>query len=294
MIDIFHNQKVHDLFIKVGFELSIVQNKVDLANKLSTLLSWKIFKLKKASQDKNHFSIDVIDIFQTVSLATMEVTDQQELSSFVQTYPNIKFLGQLDPQRFLMKMGQVTLPNNDTYVGDFSEGVYASETYGIIKFGNGDVYQGIFRATMDYEEADLPRINRRLQRIIGKVSMHLMGNLKFRNGAIYVGQFVDGLFHGQGKYKFPNKLDHDLALGVEAKGPEYTIASKYTGYFSHGRIEGYGHLTVEKIYSAASLSTKTKSYLGYWENGKFKGEGQPPADFNADPLQQLSSSTTGQ
>lgn len=130
------------------------------------------------------------------------------------------------------------------YEGAFSISNFP-EGHGIMKFPNGNRYEGNF-------------INGRMEGF---------GKYFFNNGTIYEGNF-DGLRHGFGKlFSFNgNRYEGNFAKG-EKHGFGicfYHNGDRYEGNFVHGKKEGFG-----KFFS--NRGTRSE---GNFVNGKLEGEGK--------------------
>ena len=95
------------------------------------------------------------------------------------------------------------------------------------------------------------------------------GEMKFPDGAIYRGEWEDGLPHGRGDWRFPGNgagYVGEFKEGVyDGQGEEKSSdGSVYKGKFVSGRREGYG----EEKYPDGSL------YKGEWRNGEYHGQGE--------------------
>ena len=91
------------------------------------------------------------------------------------------------------------------------------------------------------------------------------GTKEYENGAVYVGDLVDGVPHGKGEARYPSGDVYvgDIVYGVRDGYGEYTWADgeKYVGEWKDGKRHGNGKHT--------DIKGKTKE--GKWENGFFIG-----------------------
>ena len=97
------------------------------------------------------------------------------------------------------------------------------------------------------------------------------GTETYPDGSKYVGEFKDGLFHGQGTTSYANAT---LSSGIKG--------SKYVGEFKDGLFHGHGTLVL----------TDGTQYTGDWKEGKRHGHGtvtnelfKCTGDFQDDQLQ---------
>ncbi|MBL10100.1 MAG: hypothetical protein CL402_06230 [Acidiferrobacteraceae bacterium] len=97
------------------------------------------------------------------------------------------------------------------------------------------------------------------------------GTETYPDGSEYVGEFKDGLFHGQGTMSYANAT---LSSGIKG--------SKYVGEFKDGLFHGHGTLVL----------TDGTQYTGDWKEGKRHGHGtvtnelfKCTGDFQDDQLQ---------
>ena len=88
-------------------------------------------------------------------------------------------------------------------------------------------------------------------------------------GNVYVGEWKDGKFHGNGSYIF-NSQDGDTYVGYFRDGKQngkgiYTWVSggKYTGDFKDNKMHGYGTFIRNNI----------GTYVGEFKEGVFHGQG---------------------
>ena len=98
-------------------------------------------------------------------------------------------------------------------------------------------------------------------------SQHGNGTLKYENGDMYEGGFVNDHEHGQGKYVYADGGFYEGTYrqgSREGKGTFQTKkGDKYTGEFLQNKKHGQGEL----VFASAS------AYSGAWENDMMHGEG---------------------
>jgi len=98
-------------------------------------------------------------------------------------------------------------------------------------------------------------------------AMHGQGKVTFANGDSYEGQFVDGAFQGQGTYRKPGKWTYegsfvkDVFQGQGTK--TYANGSVFTGQFEQGRMSGPGKL----------VYPNGESVEGQFDDGMIQGKG---------------------
>ena len=106
--------------------------------------------------------------------------------------------------------------------------------------------------------------------------MCAIGQYTFRSGIIYVGNFLNSYFHGQGKLKFTNgdlleceSFQKDTPSG---EGAYYFYSGAlYQGTFSNGKFHGFGcyYYSNEFFKHESVLLTISDHYKGTFENDRF-------------------------
>jgi hypothetical protein len=123
---------------------------------------------------------------------------------------------------------------------------------------------------------------------------HGRGYMSYKNGCIYIGQFVNDMRHGQGKCKYPNNLGYytgqwykNVKFGVGTM--TYANGNVYVGEWSNDRHHGKGKLTMKggtQLYEGDFVHNKKHGrgvqtnnaidgdvYIGLWYNDLRHGIG---------------------
>ena len=115
--------------------------------------------------------------------------------------------------------------------------------------------------------------------------------IKFENGVIYDGEFLNGNFHGNGKMEFPNNAVYE---GGWEKGKRhgngkmlYVDGTIYEGGWKEGKYHGIGRKSLYNgtIYEGnwkegkphgkgKTISLDGTIYEGEWKEGKYHGKGK--------------------
>jgi len=140
--------------------------------------------------------------------------------------------------------GKATLPNGDTYEGQYECGRRHGQ--GTYRFKNGSKYLGEYY----------------------KNKKHGIGNFVYPDGSRYEGAWVDDKRHGVGKYSYANRDTYEgewmknerHGQGVYTYG---NTGSKYVGTWVMGRPEGAGEL----VHS-------NHRYQGSWIDSNMQGLGK--------------------
>ena len=142
--------------------------------------------------------------------------------------------------------------NDDVYEGERNdEGDYHGR--GVLQFAYG-TYEGEF--------------------VKGK--FHGSGELRLKNGNIYIGEFVHGKQEGRGKmvYADGRRYEGNLRQGAfHIYGEEHRPESVYKGDYYTGQRWGYGELIMRGDHPQAGWS-----YLGNFVKSLYEGEGVLTAD----------------
>ena len=98
-------------------------------------------------------------------------------------------------------------------MGKFNErGQIEGKSMGILKYPSKDQYEGDFKELYSYEGVclEVPQMNG-------------VGKLQSQDGSCYLGDFVDGVFQGEGQYSFADQEEDNIIS-----------KSKYQGSFLKG------------------------------------------------------------
>jgi hypothetical protein len=159
--------------------------------------------------------------------------------------------------------GQVSRPDGETYIGEFSEDKYHGK--GIQTFPSGARYEGEFREGKSSGQGTLVFADGRKYSGGWQLDqLHGEGTMIFRDGRKYVGTFKNNRYHGTGVYLFPNgeSYDGDWQEGSRhGRGTWiYKDGSRYVGQWVDDKRHGIGILY-------ASTCKVTSS--GTWERDNF-------------------------
>lgn len=137
------------------------------------------------------------------------------------------------------------------YVGDMQNGRYHGE--GILFSSDGRVYSGIWEKGELIRGAmvvlDMTGIPEDYYRgAFEKLEPMGQGKWRFHDGRLYVGEFRDGKFHGQGTFHYPSN--------------GYNAQKRYDGKFESGEFHGQGVLTYQD----------GRKQTGLFEHGKYVKE----------------------
>jgi hypothetical protein len=220
----------------------------------------------------------------------------------------------------------LTWRNGSKYVGEWSNdsGIKGVMTFADGRTANGTVQNAVFKvnatssSAIDPEieleqEAKRRRERERLERLVfqpqsiglaqttqiklppcqGTITKSwtvCFGTLTFSDGSKYVGEFKDGLLHGQGTLEFPDgeKYVGEFKDGKQHGQGTYTFpsGSKYVGEFKDGQLRGLGTFTFSDGYKyvgefkdgerdgqGASTSANGEKYVGEFKDGQRHGQG---------------------
>jgi hypothetical protein len=186
-----------------------------------------------------------------IDVTQVKVTYSDGTVSYGPLYGNYKKTGN----------GSITLPNGDTYEGDFLEDSLTG--YGKFTFAGGDVYEGELQngkkegkgkytsADGSIYEGDFKNDQR-----------HGKGKHTSADGSVYEGDFKNGIKSGYGKYVYANGdvYEGEFKGDLREGDGKYCWANgeTYTGQFKKGNMYGFGTYT---------WPTGRASYTGYFENG---------------------------
>jgi hypothetical protein len=169
--------------------------------------------------------------------------------------------------------GRMTRSNGDVYQGEYIDG--KADGKGTFVDMEGSMYVGDWSVDKQHGHGNETWSDNGTMKYDGQYQQgSKTGKGKFEyEGSVYDGDFIDGKFHGQGKYFFADsgkiyrgKFVHNQ---IQGKGimifPDRTI---YNGDFKEGRIEGHGIMQ----------NPSGDRYIGKFKNDQKDGSG---VQFNA-------------
>ena len=176
--------------------------------------------------------------------------------------------------------GAMTYADGSMYKGEWKDGQRNGQ--GVFTWANGNVYDGGFKDSvrsghgiMTYAEGDQKgRLkydgNWENDKINGR------GIMTYTNGIIYDGDFVDGVYNGQGTLKVPASEVTDFMLDFDLGGAIPLLGDFLESYFgaSSGNMVYEGGF-VDGVFCGQGIMTfgNGEKYDGAWEDGKPNGIG---------------------
>ena len=209
-----------------------------------TVYEWKILQVRCALPRDNplmpgttHLLISLFGQDDRQLLATPIPGGLAELHFYPASDTALEML--LVPQR----QGKVTIPNGQTYAGEFRHGVLDGQGTGT--WPDGRKYVGQFRDGLANGQGMCTSPNG--EEYVGEFRDGVpngRGTNTWADGRKYVGEFRGGVFRGQGTYTWPD-------------------GRKYAGQFEDGSANGQGTYT----------GPKGQKYVGEFRDGTFDGRG---------------------
>mmetsp|Transcript_2777 Transcript_2777/g.6631 ORF Transcript_2777/g.6631 Transcript_2777/m.6631 type:complete len:145 (-) Transcript_2777:111-545(-) len=117
----------------------------------------------------------------------------------------------------------------------------------------------------------------------GKFVKHGKGVLSYTDGAVYDGEFKDGVFHGMGTFTWAATGESYTGWWedgqMHGKGRfDYASGGTYVGGFSRGKMHGFGKLTIKMFAEDGGETVAAKE--GQWADGVFTA---PPEEGGGKP-----------
>lgn len=184
------------------------------------------------------------------------------------------YFGPLTHEGELTGWGKKVYASGWTYEGHFLKGI--RHGYGQLTNPNGQITRGEFKAGTFIKGTTVKTIRLPNGIYTGNVEFDIQqrmvvpnghGELKFSNGYLYTGDFVNGTFEGHGTYK---SKDH-VYTGPFKNGTfngngtlTYANGNVYSGPFLNGEPHGFG----KKVFANGD------QYIGRFDNGVRNGLGK--------------------
>lgn len=234
----------------------------------------------KISSDKN--DVEIKNIYHQTKKTSLINKNDNITSSFYTKYG--EKIKELDKNGKLFFFGDnpnkdiIKYPNGDIYEGEFKDNEPHGK--GILTYINGDIYKGELRNGKPHGKGKLTNSIKNVYKGEFKNGELYKGKLVFNivdvykgkfKGNVYEGEFKDGKPCGIGKLTYYNsrdilegKFNQDLMLGGEGKMTFGSSGNIYEGEFKHNMPEGEGKLS----YSNGNI------HEGKFRDGKPHGIGK--------------------
>lgn len=270
LYDIFNKKNYKPIQLKIIFLVDLDMNLDKLLsnkNKGNVVSNNEALKEKSNFQESNTEKNEKIDLIQSQIIEKQQIFDKENLNfERVET----------DQKESSSPLQKAKLENQDEFIGISTLNTESDKIngFGTYKFNSLDhEFRGnVSEGNLQYGKYQF-KSGQEFKGDFDNNKINGEGTLQTKDGKTkYIGQFLNNLMHGTGKYYFHNKRNHVYIGEFKNNKPngkgkmivETTNQVVFDGYFVDNKKQGYGEY----------FADNGEIYKGKWENNAKHGVGE--------------------